>query len=290
MRVEPLPPPPLGRVELAFEYTFEELQEGLTTPPDGPPKKPPMSAKKALLGWLAFVALATLLFMLLNRTNATRARGMPTYSEVDAGDFVDPIVAALPSMTAAVAVGLFVLSIALAMLRLMSKHERRQKQAALLMMGGLLLMVLTGLVGIQIFKSTSLADRWSVTRTQAMLLSIGPWIAVVIGSLAVFFQMNRSHLRRQWETKPYLRRRRTVVLDAIGEQSTDEMTTTFYRWPYFQRAFETPNCLVLLDENDARHVLPKRVMDPLTLDLARAVISNHVSDTKFMVTPGGFPV
>jgi hypothetical protein len=48
--------------------------------------------------------------------------------------------------------------------------------------------------------------------------------------------------------------------------------------------------LVLLDENDARHVLPKRVMDAMTLDLARAVISNHVADCKFLVTPGGFPV
>jgi hypothetical protein len=68
------------------------------------------------------------------------------------------------------------------------------------------------------------------------------------------------------------------------------VTDAFYRWAYFRRAWETPNCLVLLDENDLRHVLPKRTMDASTLENARALIANHVADCKFLTAPGGFPV
>jgi hypothetical protein len=102
--------------------------------------------------------------------------------------------------------------------------------------------------------------------------------------------MVRNRLRHQWESKPGFRRQRTVVLDADGERVTDGMTDIFYRWPFFQSAWETTNVLVLVDENQLRHILPKRVMDQTTLDQARAVISNHVADCKFLTTPGGFPV
>jgi hypothetical protein len=50
LRAQPLPPPPIHRVELTFELTFEELHEGLTTSPDGKPR-PAVSWRKGLLGW-----------------------------------------------------------------------------------------------------------------------------------------------------------------------------------------------------------------------------------------------
>jgi hypothetical protein len=69
------------------------------------------------------------------------------------------------------------------------------------------------------------------------------------------------------------------------------MGDNFYKWAYFQRAWETPNELVLLDESDLRHILPKRAFEEVGgLDTARSLIGSHIADAKFLTQPVGFPV
>jgi hypothetical protein len=87
--------------------------------------------------------------------------------------------------------------------------------------------------GAYLFDSDWATSPRLVDRRTGLLLAIAPWAVVLFGSIAFFARLSRHHLRRQWNTKPYLQRRRTIVLDGVGEQSTDEMTTMIYRWPYF---------------------------------------------------------
>jgi hypothetical protein len=289
LRAAPIPLPPVTRVELAFQYTFAELREGLTTSPDVQPARHRSWARKGWIGWALFVPLAVVLFLLLNRTQ-TRTRPAPVIPASDAGPVFDAWLTLVPAVLGASVFAVILFAVIVAGRMLQSKNASVRKSAGTL--GALAIFVAgCGVAVAPRYVGAALPeDGWWVGGGTAILLALAPWLALTLLAIGVGVWFSRTHLRRQWETKPYLQRRRTIVLDSVGEQSADEMTTTFYRWPFFRRAWETENVLVLLDENDARHVLPKRVMDQTTLDRARALISNHVAECTFRVAPGGFPV
>jgi len=296
LRVAPLPMPPLTtaagapRVEIAFEYTFDELREGLAQSPDMKQRKRMKPAAKivSLGGWLLFVAMAMLLFLLLNKTGAKV--GTPGIIPARPPG-IDVMSAVAPSIFAAAFVGIFAGMIAAFMVIQTSKSERVRRGGKYILIGGMIgFALLMWWAMTLIFSPPRPADVWHITRAQAVMLALAPWVLVII--LVVMFTVwaSRSHLRRMWNSKPYLRRRRTVVFDVDGEHVHDEFTELFYRWSYFRRAWETEHCVVLEDENAIRHIIPKRPTDPPTLDALRSIISNHVADTKFLTTPGGFPV
>jgi hypothetical protein len=284
MKAAPLPMPPLAprpRVEITFEYAYAELHEGLTQSPDTKPKKPTPLAR--LLGVL-FIAVATMLYMLWNTRAARRAATMP------APPLVDGELAILPSATAAAALTVLLISLVVMAFMFTSRNERVRRTARL--GGGIAVLLLVGVLwlGVRLASAAPTQGQWMISRRSAMWLAFTPWMVVIVLVIASLTWLSRIDLRRQWKSKPSLRRRRTVVLDDEGEHSADETTQMLYRWPHFQRAWETARTLVLLDENQMRHVLPKRVMDQTTLDQARAIIAKHVAETHFLTTPGGFPI
>jgi hypothetical protein len=283
LQVAPLPLPPLPRVEITFEYTFDELHEGMTFSPEVKQRKTP-AFTLGLLAWVVFIALATMLFMLLNN----RATTVPQTPAPPVR--VDVIVAVAPSALVASGIGLTAVLLAVATWMLTSKSERVRRSSTRVATGAVIAVVLFVVAGSLVLISNTDEVNWSVSRRQAVMLALAPWIVVSFLILALIVWLSGMNLRRQWNCKPQLRRRRTIVLDGDGEHFTDGLAEMFYRWPCFRRAWETANVLVLMDENDLRHILPKRVMDPTTLDLARAVLSNHIADCKFLTTAGGFPV
>jgi hypothetical protein len=303
LRVAPLPMPPLAtasaptaptaplRVEITFEYTFDELREGLTQSPDIKSRKRMKPAAKlgSLFGWVLFVAMAMLLFLLLQKNSP------PGRTPGIAGPLpppgVDVMLTLAPSAFAAALVGIFAMTIAFFMVIQTSKSERVRRSGKYFGISAAIAYTLLIWFAISVLVSAPRpADMWAITRGQALMLSFAPWLVVVVVLLTFVVWFSRNHLRRMWTSRPYLRRRRTMIFDEGGERVLDEFTDLSYRWPYFRRAWETENCIVLQDENTIRHILPKRALDQPTLEALRAVISNHLADTKFLTTPGGFPV
>ena len=274
------------RVEVTFEYTFEELREGLTQSPEIQRQQEKRKKVGPLFGWVLFISLAVFLFLLLNKNALTGQTRLISYIDTR----VDLVVAAGPSVWAALIVATVALLISLA-IALAGAPEQKDRDAARQMpiVAAFAAIFIIG-VGAAVLWSQADRGRWLVTPKLAMAVSLGIWVVVLILCVSLTLWLTRTNLRRMWNSKPYLHRRRTIVLDDQGEHSADGITEMLYRWPYFRRAWETANCLVLQDENDLRHILPKRVMDQPTLDQARAVIANHIADTKFLTTPGGFPV
>ena len=292
--VAPLSPPlsaSPARVQITFEYTFAELREGLTYSPENKPMSR-TTKMSSLIGWVALVALATLLFLLLN-TRATIGPTAPVLTPVPPNEppaRVEFAVAVMPSILAASVVAVIVLMGAAAVWILNARSERvRRSGRRISIVAGVAIGLLVS-IGLIRFFNTPAEIGWTVSRGDALLLALAPWGLILIAVIALIVFLSRTHLRRMWESKPYLRRRRTVVFDELGEHASDEMTETLYRWPCFRRAWETTSVLVLQDENDLRHILPKRVMDPPTLDALRALIGRRVPECRFEVAPGGFPV
>ena len=287
--VAPLPVASMLRAEFSFEFTFEELREGLTQSPELQQQRKTPKRAAGLLGWVLFVTLAMLLFLVLN--NRTRPAGAAAVNAPPAApQRIDAFVAAGPSVLVAILVGTLVSAIAVAVYLATDKSPRARRSAAQLPATGAFVVILVGGIGAALLASRSAPSGWAVSYRLAMILALAPWVVVVALGLGFTIWLSRANLRRQWNSKPYLRRRRTIALDGDGAHATDGVADYFYRWPYFTRAWETANVLVLLDENDLRHVFPKRVMDQATLERARAVITNHIADCKFLTIPGGFPV
>ena len=294
----PLPPPPLPtasplRVEITFALTFEELREGVTQSPETP--KQPKNATKVLS--LLACLLLILVFAMVNlimkqRAPFVRPAAAPVFAlPLDAPPArVEFTIAVMPSLLAAMVVAdVIMLGFVLVWIA-NAKSVRVRRASRQISIVGALLLVLVILVGMVKLSATPQQVGWTVTRSQAILFSAAPWIVNVALFLALTVQFSRRQLRRQWQSKPGLSREHTIILDDQGKRSIDAINDLLHRWPHFQRAWESANVLVLHDENNFRHILPKRVMDQTTLDQARAVIANHIADCKFLTTPGGFPV
>jgi hypothetical protein len=180
--------------------------------------------------------------------------------------------------------------IAMAVLMMMSKKQKTRDAGQEMSTLAVLAVILVGGLGAGALWAQRQPSGWAVSYRLAMALALIPWLMVIIATIAFAVWLSRVQLRILWRNKPFLNRRRTVVLDDDGARSTDGVTDLFYRWPHFHGAFETANCLILLDENQGRHILPKRVMDQTTLEQARSIIANHVAEARFLTQQGGFPV
>ena len=276
------------RVEITFEYTFGELREGLTQSAEQQQQlRGQAKAKRTalLLGWVLFIALAVFFFMLLNERGSAASRRLTGLSPPT----VDIRMAVGPSLVAALLVAGLVVSVSLGTRLMMDNRQKvRDTGKRLPTMVALPVMMICFVAAFLLwFQQPS---GWTVSYRLGMTLALLPWIVVIALAFASVIWLNRASLRVYFEARPYLRRRRTIVLDDDGERSTDGVTDLFYSWPHFHQAWETANVLVLLDENEFRHILPKRVMDQAMLEQARAIIGNHIADARFLTKPGGFPV
>ena len=277
-------PPPLA-CEITFQYTFEELREGLR-----PPEQAAKRIKPAigLLGWFLFVAFAVALYVLLQSRSASPllGAGMPPPPPPEpAPPRVDLWLTLMPSALAAVIVGVLI-SAGLVSVRLSrSSSPATRRRGGTAMAVAIVTCALLIWAGLSIVSDSRTPTDWQPSRVILIVLSLAPWVVVLIGLIWIV----RRAVRRQWATRPSLRRQRTIGLDDQGLHNRDELTTLLYRWPYYRRAWETENLLVLADENDHRHILPKRAFaGDDQLEVARAIVASHVEDSKFRVQPRGF--
>jgi hypothetical protein len=280
------------KVVVSFNYTIDDLREGLALPPQDRRKKRP-----AILtwgSWIVFVFFATIFFLLLNRNRGAfppPAGPLPPVMTEPPPRWIDLRLLVVPSATAALCVASLILGLFVTgrLARSKSLHVRRNSGYAFVVsciLCGLLFWMGSWLLGTDLFQSNLDPEHASI-----MLIVWTPWLALLAALIIFGVVVNRGALQRQWNKKKSYQRRRTVELNDQGLRNSDEMGENFYRWPYFQRAWETPNELVLVDEADLRHILPKRAFEEVGgLDTARSLIGSHIADAKFLTQPVGFPV
>jgi len=132
---------------------------------------------------------------------------------------------------------------------------------------------------------------WRPTREQLVLLEIGPWMVDLLLLVLLGHLHRRWSARQQWLSKPGWRRAKAIEMDEQGFSLLDAMSRVQHRWPYFRRARETANLIVLISEDGLQYLTPKRAFaDPLDADRTRGLIQNMVPQTTFLTRPGGFAV
>ena len=277
----PLPMPPLPplppRVEITFDYTFDEICDGLTSSPDEPqrqPKRRPLAKRVRLIGWVLLIALAVVLLMFLNRGEQPR---------------VDLLMAAGPSVLAASLVTLGIVIVTGTFWMAMSPNQKTRDAGGGLQTPAVVGMVLIAIAALGMMWARGEPSGCTVRYRTAMTVALLPWFFVIVLTFTAWLWLSSSDLRLKWLAQSARRRPRTIVLVADWVRWRDEVSDLLYRWPYFRRAWETPNVLVMEDENELRHILPKRVMDPATLDQARSIIASHLADARLLIRPGGIP-
>jgi hypothetical protein len=171
------------------------------------------------------------------------------------------------------------------------RHSDPQRQTiSARILGALLALVMAPIVLPVIMPSMSV--RWQPSRGVAVLIGVGPWLLNGVLLLLINRLNRRRAVEVQWNASPRWRRRKTMVFDDdVGLTVADESYTSVYRWPYFRRARETDKTLLLDDEESRIHILPKRaVRDEIELARVRAIVQNHIAESKFLPQLTAFPV
>jgi hypothetical protein len=132
---------------------------------------------------------------------------------------------------------------------------------------------------------------WYPTRGELALLRVGPWLM----NLAAIFIWSALHRhwqpREQWFNNPGFRRPKVLELDDQGFRLSDSINRYDFKWDAFIRAAETTGLLVLVAEDKKQWMIPKRAFtDEGEIDRARALIQKKITDSQFLVQPGGFAV
>jgi hypothetical protein len=305
--------PPAGPSDLAvsisYEITLEDLREALQSPPINqqqrdardrkvaresgvePPSKSRIAArfsKGGFLGWFLFVGLAVMLIILLNKTQG-RAQPAPP----DQPQAIDVWLSVGPSALGASGLAVFILTVTV--FAWMSNRKGAAPKppgtpSKVIVVG---LMASLGLVALAFWfmLHPPVTLDWHPTRGQAALWVMFPWIAVFVLMWVTLRIAARRGTRAMYEGNPAFRRPHAMRIDAQGIQVDDGVSMTLYRWPCFNRAWESENLLVLDDESRRRHFIPKRALLATgQLEAARALIVTHVKETDLFVAPGAFPV
>src|SRR5205823_7913918 len=123
-------------------------------------------------------------------------------------------------------------------------------------------------------------------RVQLLLVTVAPWMLVLTLLLWLNVSAARRAAEQVWNVGTTLRRPRRVRMAAdTGMTVETEKMNVAYRWSNFRRAWETDHLIVLADENELRHILPKRAFDEASLGRTRALIASRVADSKLRDPP-----
>jgi hypothetical protein len=295
------------RIELHFTYTVDDLREATAPVTEDPTKRRAAAAPRkyvmgrGLIGWMLFVGLAVGLFVLLQRgqdAGVRRAGGIVTQVAYERLPPVQDLSVLLASSLApALIIALFVLLMAIALARAVRRPMAGSVQAT-----ARTSKVIGAIIGVAVFAvsmatmwlvgSSSATMPWRPTRMTAMAVGLAPWVVLFIFVWAIFAYARRRGVDRTFENVPGWRRPKVLVIDDDhGWSIADDTTSYLYRWPYFVSARETERLLMLHDEENRIHILPKRASaDHVEIARARAMIQNHVAETKFFPQSGAFPV
>ncbi len=281
-------------MRLEYRLTPDDLREAARPAlPDGQPDRR-SRGPTAILGWVVFVLLASLLTFMLTpdpspTANAAAGAGPRPPSQ-------NLWVTLTPALVPA---GILVLAAVLTAVHQWLRDRRAMAAAAAgrplpppPKPSGLLgLAAMSPLAFLLVCNVPALAIPWSPTPGMAIWVGLLPWLGALAVIALVSRWTNRRAPERQWAADPGLNRRLTADLSDAGVWATDGLTDTLHRWPVITRYRETPGLIVLTLE-DARVIpLPKRALpDAAADDQLRGLIHTHVASGTFLPREAAFPV
>jgi hypothetical protein len=305
----PVSQPPA--VEFTYTLTLDDLREALRPAPTeeqrkqrdkrlarqaglpGPQKAPSEAARfgKGIFGWVLFIGLSAALIMLLNKNQRPASASPPPTPYEPA---VDLWLSVIPSALGAAGVGAFVFMMTLAAAATARRRRtpnRVPDTPSRIIVAGLLVSMGLVFAALWVMVEPPFEIAWRPQRMHVALLAAAPWVIVFFAMFAVFRTVARRGTKTMYGTNPTFQRMHTSRMDAEGIHEDDGVTKILYRWSIFTRAWETANLLVLDDEANRRHMLPKRALiESGQLEPARAQIVSHVPVSDLFFTPGAFPV
>jgi hypothetical protein len=273
-------------MRLEFTYTFADLQETLTAPQNAAQRA---ARKRRRIINLICWPVTVLGFGLV----AWAGRSSPRWPWVLDGMPLDMVTDVLPGMLAAAFVCLFVFLASWGAWR--ASRARRPDPAAntrnpvVQIIGMVFALLIAG--GTVLLTQKDAVLLWMPTRSERILASGGPGLAMIFLLIAMATLHRRWSIRKQWVSKPGWLRPTTIEMDAQGFRVWDAISRYEFSWPYFVRARETAHLLVLSGEGEVQHIIPKRAFADLAeIERCRALLQSMIGKVEFQVTPTGFEV
>jgi len=132
---------------------------------------------------------------------------------------------------------------------------------------------------------------WRATPVQVVLITVAPWLLLIVLMQMLGFLLRRAKVVGEWRSNAAWGRPKLVKMDETGFLLRDQLYQINCAWPFFARARETKNLLILESEARAELLIPKRAFaHPADLDRCRSLLQNVISQTDFLVRPIGFEV
>jgi hypothetical protein len=273
-------------MRLEFTYTFADLQETLTAPQSAAQRA--SRKRRRIINMICWPVTALGFGVLIWASRFTPRRpwvldGMP----------LDVVADVLPGVLAAAFLCLFVFLASWRAWRA-SRVKRPDPTANA---RGPVVQVIGIVLGLMIAGGTVLLTRkdavllWMPTRSERILASGGPGLAMIFLLIATATLHQRWNIRKLWVSKPGWLRPRTIEMDAQGFRAWDAISRYEFAWPYVVKARETENLLVLVGEDELQHMIPKRAFaDAAEIERCRALLQSMIGKVEFQVTPTGFEI
>jgi hypothetical protein len=274
-------------VEILVEYTLADVREALM-PPDGA-KRDHVSRRNAVaFGWLRVLGAIGVWALLMF---------VPTFPG-QKSDRVECDVAVL--LATSIAPFMFVFGIVVARFVALAAAARLTGDGALKKRQSVVTLVQT-VAGLFAAVGTLLALfpliardaelAWHTNRRFEIGAALAPWVLLMLLHQFLTQSMTKRAAEQRFKSSEILKRVQTLVLDEHGLKRSDEVGEVSYSWGCFRRARETATLLLIVDQQQRVHILPKRAFDDdFAIAMARALIQNHVKETQFLPQPSAFPV
>jgi hypothetical protein len=282
---EALQPPPTQEQKKVRDKRLAR-QAGLPAAPKGPSAA--MRFGRGIFGWVLFVGLAVMLYLLLDKNRRPGLLRPPTNNAAP----IDLWLSVLPSALGAAGAGAFILTITLFnYLAKRRNHTQAPQLATRVMSGGLMVSLALVALSVWVMIHPPFEINYRPERFEVAFAAAAPWVIVFFMMWGLFRLAAKRGTQTMYDTNPTFRREHTLRIDAQGMLGDDGVMRTLYRWAAFTRAWETENLVVLDDEGNRRHMIPKRALLAAgELEPARALIVSHVPAADLFFTPGAFPV
>jgi preprotein translocase subunit YajC len=273
-------------VHLEFEYQFDDYVEANRSHRTVARRR---SFVGPLAGWVLFIGLAVVLFMLLNSRAVSPGR-LPvvpaTRTSAPGLEFLLPVV---PWLLIFGFIWFFVF-----------RSARRSKPQSFLYASNdeaelarraatksnvvgrvVMLLVIVGagcaLLFVWFIRQERDANPGGGQVTD-FLLPFVPWVLIFLFIWFFVFRALRGS-RRMWEGQAHLRHEKSLDADEAGVAMVDGVSRSEYRWDAFQSVRETPNLFVLYLSDFSMMMVPKRAFDaPASIDEFRELLRRQVAD------------
>jgi hypothetical protein len=271
-------------MRIEFDYTFDDIKEAMTPEAHRNPRPPKY---RGLFGWVLFIFLAVVLFLLLQLAprSGPPSRTAPLPKQ-------EIWITLSPSLLPASLFAVFLVFTLLGMRRRAAAGSVEPiprgggLHTALVVV--LLIVVLACVIPLV---QPSLGVTWRPTRRAALLVAFLPWIVLLVLVFPASFAFRAAKIRQTWRTSFAGREHRVWELSEEGVRITDALTDVHYRWPIFTRVREIVDHFLLFRVDGQFHVLPKRAFaDTGQLQEARAIFNTHAARCDLLTPVSAFPV